>query len=80
MARKGDEQYVLKAAAEGFGLLEHIFPNRYPVPQGPLQFPPPQGHSRPEEAVLGHFEAAKKYGGIVVYNERMRNQVKFATR
>ena len=75
MARKGDHHnHISKIGAEGFGLLEEFFPSRYPVPQGLLQFPPPQGHhSRPEEAVLNNFQAAQKYGGMVfVDNNRTR--------
>ena len=60
MARKGDP-HLLKVGAEAFGLLEENFPSRYPPPQWPQQprqFPP-------EEAVLNHLEAGKKYGGFV---------------
>ena len=69
MAGKGDR--LLRIGAEGFDLLDNIYPIRYPPPPGRQ----PQ-RSFPQRFVMECSEAAQKYGGIVFVDPREREPVK----
>lgn len=79
---KGDP-HMMKIGNEGFGLLEQIFPSRYPYPGGVAagggagggSTPPGQLRPLPEEgSVLNDFQAAQKYGGMVFLDPAARTR------
>ena len=73
MAGKGDRP-LLRIGAEGFGMLDNIYPIRYPYapPPGPLQ---PQ-RPFPQRFMMECSEVAKKFGRIVFVDPRRRKRVR----